>query len=324
VGLGRLERLRGNFVAARTHLEASVVLAQTAGSAVDLGRSLQLLGEVAGSQGQYDEARRLLEQSRDLAQAAGHAPLFMAALTVLGEIARTQGDDAVAEPLYREALDLARSQGDTWRCSVLLQNLGHINAHRGDLAGALRCFQESLAIEQQINSLWNTAHTLAGLAGTLGWLRRPALAARLFGAAEQILATLGTPLDFADQAEFERNLAYARSQLDEAAFSTAHAAGRALTPAQAIVEALAIPAPDEQTAVQAATAPSTTAAGGLTARERDVLGLVVQGRSNKQIAVALTISERTVNTHLVHIFAKLDVSSRAAATAAALRLGLIE
>jgi hypothetical protein len=49
-----------------------------------------------------------------------------------------------------------------------------------------------------------------------------------------------------------------------------------------------------------------------------VLRLVAQGRSNKEIAVALTISERTVNTHLVHIFAKLDVSSRAAATAAAL------
>ena len=72
-----------------------------------------------------------------------------------------------------------------------------------------------------------------------------------------------------------------------------------------------------------ATAPST-AAGGLTARERDVLRLVAQGRSNKEIAAALTISERTVNTHLVHIFEKLSVTSRAAATAAALRFGLVE
>jgi DNA-binding CsgD family transcriptional regulator len=55
-----------------------------------------------------------------------------------------------------------------------------------------------------------------------------------------------------------------------------------------------------------------------------VLRLVAQGRSNKEIAVALTISERTVNTHLVHIFAKLDVSNRAAATATALRLGLVK
>jgi ATP/maltotriose-dependent transcriptional regulator MalT len=323
-GLGRLERLRGNFAAARTHLEASIALAQTAGSAVDLGQSLQLLGEVAGSQGQYDEARQLLNQSHEIARATGHVPLRVAALTVLGEVARIQGDAAAAEPLYREALELARERNDTWRCSVLLQNLGQVMMQRGDLGGALRCFQASLAIEQQVGSLWNVAHTLAGLAGTLGRLGAPVLAARLFGAAEQILATLGTPLDFADQVEFERNVAHTRSQLDQATFSAAHAAGRALTPAQAIVEALAVPAPDEQTAVQAATAPSTTAAGGLTARERAVLGLVVQGRSNKQIAVALTISERTVNTHLVHIFAKLDVTSRAAATAAALRLGLVE
>jgi DNA-binding CsgD family transcriptional regulator len=282
------------------------------------------LGEVAGSQGQYDEARQVLERSRGLARAAGHVPLLIAALTVLGEVARTQGDDVTAEPLYREALDLARERNDAWRCSVLLQNLGHINMHRGDFSGAQQCFQESLAIEHQIDSLWNIAHSLTGFAGTLGWLGKPALAARLFGAAEQILATLGTPLDFADQAEYERNLAHARSQLDAAAFSAAWAAGRSLAPAQAVAEALAIPAPDALTAVRAGATVPATAAGGLTARERDVLALVAQGRSNKEIAVALTISERTVNTHLVHIFGKLDVSSRAAATAAALRLGLIE
>ena len=311
-------------MAARTHLEASIALAQAAGSVAELGQALQLLGEVASSEGQFDEARRLLEQSRDLARAAGHASLLMAVLTVLGEVSRAQGDDATAEPRYREALDLAREQGDVWRCSVLLHNLGQVMAHRGDFRAAQQSFQESLAIEQQLDSLWNAAHSLAGLAGTLGRLGTPVLAARLFGAAEQILARLGAPLDFADQAEFERNLAHARSQLDEAIFSAAHAAGRALAPAQAIAEALAISAPDEETAVRAVEAPSATAAGGLTARERDVLRLVAQGRSNKQIAVALTISERTVNTHLVHIFAKLDVSSRAAATAAALRLGLVE
>jgi tetratricopeptide (TPR) repeat protein len=203
-GLGRLERLRGNFVAARTHLETSVALAEAAGSATDLGQALQLLGEVAGSEGQDDEARRLLEQSRDLARAAGHTPLLMAVLTVLGEVARAQGDDAAAEPLYLEALDLARARSDAWRCSVLLQNLGHINAHRGDFSGAQQSFQESLAIEQQLDTLWNAAHSLAGLAGTLGWLGIPGLAARMFGAAEQSLTTLGAPLDFADQAEFER------------------------------------------------------------------------------------------------------------------------
>jgi non-specific serine/threonine protein kinase len=315
--------LRGNFVVARRHLEASIALAQAAGLATELGQALQLLGEVAGSEGQYHEARELLEQSLALARSTANAPLQVAALTVLGEVARAQGDDTAAEPLYREALDLARSLGDAWRCSVLLHNLGHVTAHRGDLKGAQQCFQESLAIGQQIDSLWNVAHSLAGLAGTLGALGAPALAARMFGAAEQIFATLDTPLDFADQVEFERNLAYVRAQIDEAAFSAARAAGRTLSPAQAITEALAIPAPREQATVRAA-APSTMFTGGLTARECDVLHLVAQGRSNKEIAAALTISERTVNTHLVHIFAKLGVTSRAAATAAALRVGLVE
>ncbi|MDV5145571.1 LuxR C-terminal-related transcriptional regulator [Streptomyces sp. SBC-4] len=55
--------------------------------------------------------------------------------------------------------------------------------------------------------------------------------------------------------------------------------------------------------------------GGLTAREAEVLRLVAGGGTNKDIAHALAISEHTVSRHLNNIFAKLDVSSRAAATA---------
>jgi DNA-binding NarL/FixJ family response regulator len=54
---------------------------------------------------------------------------------------------------------------------------------------------------------------------------------------------------------------------------------------------------------------------GLTAREVEVLRLVAAGRSNRQIAEELVISEHTVARHLQNMFAKLDVSSRAAATA---------
>lgn len=63
--------------------------------------------------------------------------------------------------------------------------------------------------------------------------------------------------------------------------------------------------------------------GGLTNREMEVLTLVAAGRSNRQIASALVISERTVARHVSNIFTKLDVSSRAAATAFALKHGLI-
>jgi len=61
---------------------------------------------------------------------------------------------------------------------------------------------------------------------------------------------------------------------------------------------------------------------GLSEREVEVLRLVAAGRSNKQIAADLFISENTVARHVQNIFAKLDVASRAAATSVAVKQGL--
>jgi DNA-binding NarL/FixJ family response regulator len=61
---------------------------------------------------------------------------------------------------------------------------------------------------------------------------------------------------------------------------------------------------------------------GLTAREVEVLRLVASGKTNRDIAVELVISEHTVARHLQNIFAKLDVPSRSAATAFAFEHGL--
>ena len=73
----------------------------------------------------------------------------------------------------------------------------------------------------------------------------------------------------------------------------------------------------------ALTAPSDrTASGGLTGREMQVLELIATGKTNRQIAEALFISEKTVARHISNIFTKLAVSSRAAATAYAYRHGL--
>jgi DNA-binding NarL/FixJ family response regulator len=56
----------------------------------------------------------------------------------------------------------------------------------------------------------------------------------------------------------------------------------------------------------------TAAAGhdGLSAREREVAGLVAQGLTNKQVAAALHLSERTVESHVAHCLRKLGVTSR--------------
>jgi DNA-binding CsgD family transcriptional regulator len=63
---------------------------------------------------------------------------------------------------------------------------------------------------------------------------------------------------------------------------------------------------------------------GLSGREREVLGLVAQGRTNREIGERLFISQKTVGVHVGNILAKLEVSGRVEAAAVAIRLGLTE
>jgi DNA-binding CsgD family transcriptional regulator len=63
--------------------------------------------------------------------------------------------------------------------------------------------------------------------------------------------------------------------------------------------------------------------GGLTAREVEILRLLARGHPNKQIARRLDVTPKTVSNHVEHIYAKLGVSSRAAATLYATRHGLV-
>ena len=79
--------------------------------------------------------------------------------------------------------------------------------------------------------------------------------------------------------------------------------------------------PDAAAATRLLAGPEALPAG-LTAREAEVLRLVADGRTNRDIAVELVISEHTVARHLQNIFAKIDVSSRSAATAFAFEHGL--
>jgi len=81
-------------------------------------------------------------------------------------------------------------------------------------------------------------------------------------------------------------------------------------------------APDLARLEVLSTPPESAPAGGLTGREVEVIELVAAGKTNRQIAEALFISEKTVARHVSNIFTKLAVSSRSAATAYAYRHGL--
>jgi DNA-binding NarL/FixJ family response regulator len=67
----------------------------------------------------------------------------------------------------------------------------------------------------------------------------------------------------------------------------------------------------------------STLRDGLTPRQRDILGLIAQGRSNKQIAFVLGIRERTVKFHVAALFERLGTQSRTEALVVALRTGVI-
>jgi two-component system response regulator DegU len=62
----------------------------------------------------------------------------------------------------------------------------------------------------------------------------------------------------------------------------------------------------------------------LTEREQEVLELLAEGKTNKEIAESLIISDRTVQTHLSNIFSKMDVSSRTEAVLEAIRRGWLK
>jgi DNA-binding NarL/FixJ family response regulator len=97
----------------------------------------------------------------------------------------------------------------------------------------------------------------------------------------------------------------ARTAVPDAEYRAAFSRGAAMSQAEAIAFALgeALSRPD---------ATRTDAyPGQLTRREQDVAALVAQGLSNSQIAAALVISPRTVETHVQHIMDKLGCSSRA-------------
>ncbi len=152
-------------------------------------------------------------------------------------------------------------------------------------------------------------------------------AVQLFAAAASARAAHGYYCSLGiEQPAYERALAEVRTQLGERAFAAAWAAGKQMTPQQALTTAAQIPL-DEQVNARRAAMPQAQPASvmpiGLSAREREVLRLLAQGLSNKQIAEQLVVSPFTVNKHVDTIYSKLGVRSRSAATRFAVKHHLV-
>jgi non-specific serine/threonine protein kinase len=172
------------------------------------------------------------------------------------------------------------------------------------------------------------AACLEGITQVAIAIAQPMPAVRLFGAAAAIRDRISHPPYPEEQIEYDSQLGEARAQLDAATFAAAWAAGQAMTTEQAIAEALrvGVEAPPAQTETSdqapqpASAAPHSLST--LTRRERQVLALLAQGASNRAIAEALVIAERTAEIHVSNILGKLGLASRTQAAAYALAHGL--
>ena len=177
----------------------------------------------------------------------------------------------------------------------------------------------ALAVHDELGVQFEVADDLERLAGVAANTGSET-AVRLLGAAEVLREAIGAPMFPVDQPAYDRAVTMTRVRLGIELFETAWAAGRRLSEAAAVAEALAFAGAFPSRA-SAEPSPFTLRAEafGLSQRELQVLHLLAQRQTDKEIADALFLSPRTVNSHVARLFAKLGTNNRRAAAALARR-----
>ncbi len=241
------------------------------------------------------------------------------ALGELGDTHNLMGDAAGAVSVLDEALELYRQIGYSWGIAMMLGQRAHTARLLGDPALAARLFAESIAAAEEIGVARIVMGAVAGLAGVALARGQPERAVRLLGAVEAARETSGVGR-IAHAPYAERIAADARDRVGESAFAAAWKQGQAVPFENALADAVALASSAGE---QPPPVDSDASGFGLTPRELDVLRLLVEGRSDREIGEALFIGTRTVQTHVANLFAKLGVNARAEAAAVAVRRGLV-
>jgi ATP/maltotriose-dependent transcriptional regulator MalT len=322
---GVLTLYRLHVLRAATHLDQSLALFRSLGDTYGVAQALVGLGLVAMHQGDYERALALHEEALELVKTLSDqlpGPAFVATVCFhnLGAAAYGHGDHERAAAYFEEALARVRDLGHSSLALVALAGLGNVTRDQGDDVRAAGLYREGLERAWVRGNKRIIAYTLAGLGSIAGRQGQAEQAARLFGAAEALHEVIGVPLLPAFQLGHERAVAAVRDALPEPVFTDAWEAGRAQPLEQAVADARAVADLAHAPAAVPAAAPRMPL--GLTARERDVLRLLVEGRSDKEIADVLCISARTVGGHVTHLLTKLGVQTRTAAAIYAVRHGL--
>lgn len=229
---------QGDYEQSESRCEESLALLRTEGDKRVEALALGILGLTALHQADYERATALFEESLELFQQL--ADKWGCALLIggLGVISLYRGDYEQATALLEDSLTLSRQIGDRPSTYGALYNLALVAQFFGDYVRASRLFREGLALSMEVGDKANIAYCIEGLAGVASVGGQAASAARMFGSAEALLQAIGNPVYDVDRSLYEAMVTTTRGQLDEHEFTRAWAEGRALTPEQAITEAL--------------------------------------------------------------------------------------
>jgi predicted ATPase/DNA-binding SARP family transcriptional activator/DNA-binding CsgD family transcriptional regulator len=315
-----LAALQGDHARAEALAEKGLTLSRTDAYPFGTVRALFLLGITAEWQGDADRAAAYYEETLSRRSDLGASHWVARSLAALAAVTRLRGDSARAKTLAEEALDLAREAGHAWTVALALGVLANVAADRHDYARAVPLYEESLGLSLELGNHWGVAGTVAGLAGVVAAQGQHDRAARLLGAARELGDTIGVAR-LAQHEEYDRVLADARAHLDDSAFAAAWEAGRAMTLEEVIEYALS---GGENAPPTAPAREESPVVATLTFREREVVTLLARGLSDRAVARELSVSERTVTTHVGRIFKKLGFHSRAQVAAWAVEERLLQ
>jgi non-specific serine/threonine protein kinase len=249
-----------------------IQLCRASGATLQVALVQMHLGQVALYEGHQEQARDLFVSSLPLIRALGWRTTVAEGLVGLADVARQQGGEGEARTLYAEALMLYRQLGNHRfpAFAAVLARQTDVALEQGDWRAAQAHVAESLAVAQEAGQdgtalLASALEAQAALAALRGAAVR---ALRLAGAAATLRARLPPPLAASapdivhgaytwqrlnrslaavEPAPLERHLAPARQALSADDQATAWAAGQAMTPEQAVTDALAGPAPEHDT-----------------------------------------------------------------------------
>lgn len=316
-GVGQLSMYRGDYAVGIDHFEESQVLWGALHDELGILEATFGLASIAEYQGNDVRAVQLYEDVLIRARGCSNE-LVTLMLVNLAYAAYRQGDYERAATLAHDAL-AACPERHPLRIEALCA-VAQVEVERGECDHAARRYDDVLAASTRLDLPMSTADAFSGLAGVATAIGQPRLAARLLGTVAAIMEQHHhSVLSFYFQ--HHRALAQTRAALSARTFDHAFAEGQALSLDHAITTARAIVA-----AASARTPPSLVSnieeRHGLTRRELEVLRLLAEGASDREIAERLFISPHTVMRHVAAILRKLEVTSRTAAATWAVRHGV--